>query len=207
MDTNERIAQFEHMCREDADNDMAWFSLANAYAQADRPGEAADAYLKCIELNPDMSKAFQLAGASLIKAGREAEAAEVLDKGYRAAASRGDLMPRDAMADLLKQLGKEPPKVETAEAPATGTGSFVCQRTGKPGTQLPRPPFKGPVGAWIYENISQQTWNAWIGQGTKVINELRLDLSRDEDGEVYDQHMREYLGIDDSLLAQLQATA
>ena len=35
-----------------------------------------------------------------------------------------------------------------------------------------------------------------IGQGTKVINELRLDFSRDRDQEIHDQHMREYLGYE-----------
>jgi Fe-S cluster biosynthesis and repair protein YggX len=59
------------------------------------------------------------------------------------------------------------------------------------------------VGKWIQENISAETWRAWIGQGTKVINELRLDLSREQDQDVYDTHMREYLGIDNDLHEQL----
>ena len=50
---------------------------------------------------------------------------------------------------------------------------------------------------WIRDNISAETWHEWIGQGTKVINELRLDFSREEDQAVYDQHMYEFLGIDD----------
>ena len=66
------------------------------------------------------------------------------------------------------------------------------------------PPFRGPVGQWIFEHISAETFREWIGQGTKVINELRLDLSRDQDAETYDRYMREYLGIDDELLAQLR---
>ena len=68
---------------------------------------------------------------------------------------------------------------------------------------MARPPFRGKLGAWIHGNISQETFQEWIGQGTKVINELRLDLSRDEDGATYDAHMREYLGIDDDLYAKL----
>jgi Fe-S cluster biosynthesis and repair protein YggX len=63
------------------------------------------------------------------------------------------------------------------------------------------------VGQWIFDTISAETWRDWIGQGTKVINELRLDFSRDSDQEIYDRHMREYLGIDDELLAQLRAPA
>ena len=108
------------------------------------------------------------------------------------------------MKDLLIQLGQPIPEVEEAAAPTEG-GSFICQRTGRAGHQLGAPPFKGPVGQWIYENIAAETWRDWIGQGTKVINELRLDLSRDEDSDVYDKYMREYLGIDEELLAKLGA--
>ena len=204
MDIEQRIAQFENMSREDPDNDMAWFSLGGAYGQAGRLEDAAAAYRKCVELNPAMSKAYQLAGEALISAGKEDEAAELLDAGYRAAAERGDLMPRNAMGDLLKKIGREPPQiaVKAKEAP---TGSFICQRTGRPGTQMERAPFRGPVGAWIRENISRETFDGWIAQGTKVINELRLDLSRDEDAEMYDEHMHEYLGIDRALLEQLRS--
>src|SRR5262249_30200080 len=84
-------------------------------------------------------------------------------------------------------------------------GAFVCQRTGRPGTKMSRPPFRGPVGEWIQQNISQETFSAWIAQGTKVINELRLELSREDDEAVYDQHMREFLGIDDELYEKLTA--
>jgi Fe-S cluster biosynthesis and repair protein YggX len=69
---------------------------------------------------------------------------------------------------------------------------------------MARPPFKGAIGQWIYENISKETFvGGWVPQGTKVINELRLDLSREEDEKVYDRHMREYLGIDDELYEKL----
>jgi hypothetical protein len=36
-----------------------------------------------------------------------------------------------------------------------------------------------------------------------VINELRLDFSRDQDQETYDQHMREFLGIDSEMYTQI----
>lgn len=209
MDTtalNNRIAQFENMVREGADptNDMAWFSLGQAYAQAARHADAANAFIRCYELNPAMSKAYQLAGKALIESDQQEKAVEVLNEGYSAAASRGDRMPMQGMADLLARLGRTPPKIEGApagvEAPA---GSFVCTRTGRPGHQLDRPPFKGAVGRWIYENISRETWDDWIRQGTKVINEMRLDLSREDDAARYDRFMHEYLGIDDDLLAKL----
>lgn len=202
MDLAARIAQFENMVQADPENDMAHFSLGSAYAQGERYAEAAESFRRCIALNASMSKAYQLGGDALIKAGRTEEAGELLTKGYVAAATRGDLLPKNAMGAMLKQLGRPVPEVATAAPKAADAeGSFVCRRTGKPGHKMARPPFKGPVGAWIFENISRETFDQWIGQGTKVINELRLDLSRDEDNETYDRHMREYLGIDDEVLA------
>ncbi len=212
MDTNERIARFENMAQADPTNDMAHFSLGGAYAQADRHADAARSFMKCVELNPEMSKAYQLAGAELIKAGDRTEAARVLKEGYTTAARLGDLMPRNAMEKLLQEIGEDVPELDEAtksEANRAATavpGGFVCKRTGRPGTKMPAPPFKGPIGAWIYENISAETFHEWIKQGTKVINELRLDLSREQDEKTYDQHMYEYLGIDEELLNDLRST-
>lgn len=206
MDINARIAQFENMVREGADptNDMAWFSLGGAYAQASRFADAVRAYERCTQLNPSFSKAYQLAGDAAIKAGDTAKAGTLLTEGYTVAAQRGDLMPKRAIADLLKSINIEPPKVEGAKPEsAMPVGTFMDAKTGRPGTQLPRPPFRGPIGEWIHANISKETFEDWIRQGTKVINELRLDLSRDQDEATYDAHMREYLGIDDDLVEKL----
>ena len=207
MDIETRIAQFENMAQADPDNDMAHFSLGGAYAQAERHDDAARAYIRCTEVNPAMSKAYQLGAASLLKTGDQDRAVDLLTRGFVVAAERGDLLPKNAMADMLKELGRPVPEVESSQEAELPAGAFICQRTGRAGTQLPGPPFKGPVGQWIYENISAQTWRDWIGQGTKVINELRLDLSKDEDSDAYDRHMREYLGIDDDILAKLENEA
>ena len=203
MDATTRIAQFENMTQADPDNDMAHFSLGGAYAQAGRNDDAARAYLRCIEINPALSKAHQLAAAALIKTGDLDRAADVLTKGYTVAAELGDLAPKNAMGEMLTEMGRPVPEVVNAKPEETVVGSFICQRTGRPGTQLDRPPFKGPIGQWIFENISQQTWREWIGQGTKVINELRLDLSNEEDADAYDRHMCDFLGIDETLQANL----
>ena len=61
-DADARIAQFEKMAQADPDNDMAHFSLGNACLQVGRFADAARSLLRCVELNPDMSKAYQLAG-------------------------------------------------------------------------------------------------------------------------------------------------
>lgn len=206
MSTPERIAQFEKMASADPTNEMAHFSLGNALLQAGRHAEAARSLQRVIELSPGMSKAYQLCGQAQIGAGWVDQAVVTLERGFMLAAERGDRMVEQAIAKALESIGREPPRIERAARPvAVGDGSFICRRTGQPGTRLPGAPFKGPVGAWIGENISAETWRNWIGQGTKVINEMRLDFSRDKDQETYDQHMREYLGIDDEVMASIAA--
>jgi len=196
-----RIAQFENMAQADPENEMAHYSLGGAYVQAGRFADAVTCYMRCTELAPGMSKAFQLAGDAAIKAGMKDDAAAILQRGYIVAVERGDRMPQAAIAELLKSLGRDVPQV-AAKASASsakdrsllGGPSKGSVPTG--GTKLEHPPFRGPLGEWIAANISSEKWHAWIGQGTKVINELRLDLSKEQDSEVYEQHMREYLGIE-----------
>jgi Fe-S cluster biosynthesis and repair protein YggX len=202
----ERIAQFEKMAAADPSNEMAHFSLGNAYLQAGRFAEAAQSLERCVAANPEMSKAYQLGGEAMIKAGWEDKAVAFLEKGFAIAASKGDRLPQQAMAKLLESIGRVAPLLkeesETVDR-LREAGAFVCRRTGRPGTKMTAPPMRGPIGAWIGENISQETWKQWIGQGTKVINELRLDFTRDRDQEMYDQHMREYLGIDEEVLKEI----
>lgn len=208
MDINARIAQFENMVQPGADpeNDMAWFSLGGAYAQAGRHADAARAYERCYTLNPGMSKAYQLGGKALLDAGQRDEAVRVLSEGYKVASGKGDFMPKKAIAELLTGAGATLPAIAEKAAPAMEGDAFTCRRTGRPGHKLPKPPMRGRVGQWIYDNISAETWDQWIKQGTKVINEMRLDLSREDHAATYDQHMYEYLGMDEEILGSLGVT-
>lgn len=207
MDPQTRITQFQRLIADDPNNDMAYFSLGNAFLQNEQFEQAGETFAKCAEINEAMTKAYQLAGDAYIRAGKVDLAKVVLTKGYIEATTRGDMLPKNAIAELLESINEplpvvkdEPPKVD---AP---TGDFECQKTGRMGTKLARPPFRNALGEWIQSNISKQTFDEWIGMGTKIINELRLDLSRDEHDAVYDYAMRVYLGVNDELYKQLMGT-
>jgi Fe-S cluster biosynthesis and repair protein YggX len=96
---------------------------------------------------------------------------------------------KDGIASILTESGIELPTVEQA-APG---------ETGKP---LDKEPLPGKIGKWILENVDEAQWDAWIGQGTKVINELRLDFSRVEDQSKFEEHMAEFLGIPANIIAK-----
>lgn len=196
--TDDRIAQWEKMAAE-APDDMAFFSLGNAYKEAERWDDAAKAYGQAIALNQGMSRAYQFLGESLIKAGRENDAKPMLTKGYKTAAERGDMMPQRSIGEMLKRLGEELPEVEDAaakKAEVEASGNMVLdRRAGQPQPRLADRPMRGPVGQFIYDHFGQITWNQWIGQGTKVINELRLDFSNLAHQDLYEQHMLEWLQV------------
>jgi Fe-S cluster biosynthesis and repair protein YggX len=193
---NQRIAQWEKMTRDDPDNAMGWFSLGSAYREAEREEEAARAFRKAIELDPNLSRAYQLLAQTLIAAGADGPALEVLEKGYPVAAERGDIMPMRAMESLFKKLGKPVPAVAGAAPPPELSGDSVLdRRTGQPGPRLPDSPMRGPIGRFIYDHYSAPTFREWVRHGTKVINELRLDFSRLDHQDIYEQHMMEWLGF------------
>jgi Fe-S cluster biosynthesis and repair protein YggX len=104
-----------------------------------------------------------------------------------------------AQVGSIQKLGEAPPAVENeAEAPDASElagDQVIDRRTGRPGTKMADPPMRGELGAFIAAHYSQETWQEWIGMGTKVINALSLAFSNLEHPDVYDQHMREWLGI------------
>jgi len=193
-----RIAQWEKMAHDDPENAMGWFSLGNAYRDAERHEDAVGVYRQAIERDHGLSRAYQMLAQTLLKLERHEEAAEILTEGYKVAAERGDVMPEKAMASLLQKLGLPVPEVEkkTPEPTEQLDGdTIIDRRSGQPGPRLPDPPMRGPVGKFIYDHYTQPTWREWIGMGTKVINELRLDFSRPDHQDIYEQHMMEWLGV------------
>lgn len=202
-----RIMQWENMTQADPENDMGWFSLGNAYKDAERAEDAERAYARTLELNPIMSRAAQLRAQVLIGLGREDEAVDLLTDGYKIAAERGDIMPQKAMGSLLEKLGKAIPEVQQASVPpeVESGEAIIDRRTGRAGPRLPDPPMRGTLGQFIYDHYTLDTWREWIAMGTKVINELRLDFSNVDHQKTYDLHMMEWLGISEEDLKEYEA--
>lgn len=198
MDIQERILQWENMTQADPDNAMGWMSLGNAYKDADRAEDAAGALREAIERDSKLSRAYQLLAQVLIELGRNDDAAPVLTEGYAMAAAQGDVMPQKAMGSLLEKIGQPVPDAPSAPAaapePVTGD-QILDRRTGRPGSRMADPPMRGSTGQFIYDHFSQETWREWIGMGTKVINELRLDFSNKQHQQIYEDQMLEWLGV------------
>ena len=196
-DHAERIERFKYMTEADPTNELGWFSLGRAYLDAGQAPEAVPPLQRVIALNQNFSKAYALLGYAQRMAGDNNGAIMTLTAGYRIAHERGDLMPRNDMAAMLKELGAEVPemKVEELKPEDSAAGKIKCSRCGRVAGKMAEQPFGGDFGVQIWNSVCGACFKEWIAQGTKVINELRLNLTEKPAQDVYDQHMKEFLNI------------
>jgi Fe-S cluster biosynthesis and repair protein YggX len=198
---HDRIAQFRKMASDDPDNELGHFRLGQLLAESGDHASAAKSFERTLELSPGFSKVFQLLGQSLVKLDRKADAIDVWTRGWKVADERGDKMPRDDMARLLRENGAPVPeatKSKSDDGPDTG---FRCQRPGCPAGNrakpLPGPPLPDEIHKRISREICADCWNDWLrNYSIKVINELRLDLSSEYGQEEYDKYMHEFFGFE-----------
>jgi Fe-S cluster biosynthesis and repair protein YggX len=198
----ERIAQFRKMANDDPDNELGHFRLGQLLMENLQLDEAIQSFRRTLELSPQFSKVYQLLGSCYLKKEEKTEATKILEQGFTIADERGDNVPRDEMAKMLVQLGEPAPVSRRgSKASAAGEGGFHCQRpgcaSGSFARQLPKPPISDQLGQRIYQSVCADCWEYWLRNlSIKVINEMRLDLSTEHGQEVYDQMMRETLGLD-----------
>jgi Fe-S cluster biosynthesis and repair protein YggX len=170
--------------------------------------EAIESYRRTLQLSPHFSKVYQLLGECLNRIGRIKDAIDVLQQGYAVADERGDYMPREEISRLLVSLGQPAPVSKRGAEGASGAaggggGGFRCQRpmclAGSRARQLPAPPFNDDLGQRIQANVCADCWTSWLRDySIKVINELRLDLSREDHQAQYDHYMCEFLGLEEA---------
>jgi Fe-S cluster biosynthesis and repair protein YggX len=195
--SNSRLEQFQKMANDDPTNEVAHFSLGREYLAAGRNEEALTSLTRCLELNPNIAKAYQLSAQGLVALGRKDEAVAKLTEGVKRADERGEMMPRNEMVTMLKEMGAPVPELKSASqaAQAVGEGQVACARCHKVNPKLPKPPFKGPNAQEVFEKICASCWREWIPMGTKVINELRLPLNDPQAQKIYDQYRMEFLNL------------
>jgi Fe-S cluster biosynthesis and repair protein YggX len=196
-ENRERIEQFRKMAEADPTNEIGHFSLGREYFSAGQYDLAVQSLRHVVELNPNISKAYQLIGSALLKQNQRDEAIKVLTDGVKVADSRGEVLPRNEMVQLLKDAGAPVPELASAKQAAqqVGEGEVLCKRCGRVAKRLAKPPFRNAFGEDIYNNTCTDCWREAIGLGTKVINELRLPMADPQAQKIWDQHIREFLNL------------
>lgn len=64
----------------------------------------------------------------------------------------------------------------------------ICRKFQRELPGLDAPPYPGPKGQDIYENVSRQAWEEWQAHQTMLINEKHLSLA--------DPEARRYLQVE-----------
>jgi Fe-S cluster biosynthesis and repair protein YggX len=65
------------------------------------------------------------------------------------------------------------------------TRTVYCIKLGKEAEALDLPPYPGPLGQRIWQEVSKEAWAQWLKQQTMLLNENRLNLA--------DARARQYL--------------
>lgn len=74
----------------------------------------------------------------------------------------------------------------------------TCRRCAQTAEPMPRPPFGGALGQTIHETVCNDCWRAWVGEQTKIINEMRLSLGDPKAREILDRQMRLFLKLEEA---------
>ena len=73
------------------------------------------------------------------------------------------------------------------------TRTVNCRYLGHEAEGLDAQPYPGELGKRIFEEISKQAWQGWLGHQTMLINENRLSLIDPEARKFLQQEMEKYL--------------
>jgi Fe-S cluster biosynthesis and repair protein YggX len=52
-----------------------------------------------------------------------------------------------------------------------------CVKLGREAEGMDFPPYPGPLGKRLYENVSKEAWAGWLKHQTMLVNENRLSLA------------------------------
>ena len=67
-----------------------------------------------------------------------------------------------------------------------------CVKLGREAEAMERPPFKGPLGQRVFDNVSKEGWKQWLEHSKMLINEYRLDLMSESGQRIWMTELEKY---------------
>lgn len=67
-----------------------------------------------------------------------------------------------------------------------------CVKLGTEAEGLDRATYPGELGQRIFDNVSKQAWQMWLGHQTILINEHRISLADPEGRKFLEQEMEKF---------------
>ena len=72
------------------------------------------------------------------------------------------------------------------------TRMVQCVKLGKQAEGLDNPTYPGELGQKIFEQVSKEAWQQWMGHQTILMNENRLSPIKPEDRAFLEQEMEKF---------------
>lgn len=70
--------------------------------------------------------------------------------------------------------------------------TLFCIKLNQEEEAMDEPPFPGPLGSKIFEQVSKKAWSMWLNHQTMLINEYRLNLMDSKAREFLQREMNNY---------------
>lgn len=67
-----------------------------------------------------------------------------------------------------------------------------CVKLNKEAEGLDRPTYPGELGQRIFDHVSKEAWQMWLGQQTMLINEYRLSPINPEHRKMLEEQMEKF---------------
>ena len=77
------------------------------------------------------------------------------------------------------------------------TRMVMCRKYKEELPGLERPPYPGPKGEAIFQDVSKRAWYEWQAHQTMLINERRLNMMDPEDRRFIQAEMDKFLAGED----------
>lgn len=77
-----------------------------------------------------------------------------------------------------------------------------CAKLKKEAEGLDFPPYPGELGTRIWQSISKEAWQEWLGVQTRLVNENRLNLADSRARKYLKEQMEQFLFQDVNVEAQ-----
>ena len=77
------------------------------------------------------------------------------------------------------------------------THTVFCRKYKQDMEGLEKPPYPGPRGQEIFDNVSKQAWQEWLKHQTMMINEKRLNVMDPDTQTFLQQEFDKFLSGDD----------
>lgn len=78
------------------------------------------------------------------------------------------------------------------DGPQVSVRLVNCVKLKQPLPGLPAPPWPGPLGQRIYDNVSAEAWAQWEERMKMILNEYRLMPWQKEAQELVRKHMEDF---------------